>query len=107
MKQYRKKPVVIHAVQFVGTNWRECEAIDPSIITAVGNWDHSTGKPELKDAATNSCLSIRTLEGTMTAAINDWIIRGIIGELYPCKPDIFDAIYDPVIEEPAIAAESD
>jgi len=41
-------------------------------------------------------VEIDTLEGTMTAAPGDWIIRGIKGELYPCKPDIFAATYDPV-----------
>lgn len=42
---------------------------------------------------------IHTLEGTMTADVGDYIIRGIHGELYPCKPDIFKATYDPVLDE--------
>jgi hypothetical protein len=39
---------------------------------------------------------IKTLEGTMMVSVGDWIIKGIKGELYPCKPDIFDATYEPV-----------
>ncbi|MCV7210203.1 hypothetical protein H7J75_16200 [Mycolicibacterium canariasense] len=41
-------------------------------------------------------IAIRTLEGTMTASVNDWVIRGVQGEFYPCKPDIFAATYDEV-----------
>ncbi len=44
------------------------------------------------------CIDIQTLEGEMRADMGDWIIRGIKGEFYPCKPDIFEATYDPVNE---------
>ena len=47
-----------------------------------------------------STLVIPTLEGDMTASPGDWIIKGIEGELYPCKPDIFAATYEPVVESP-------
>ncbi|MCA2590197.1 MAG: hypothetical protein IM509_05455 [Microcystis sp. M31BS1] len=47
----------------------------------------------------NNKLSILTLEGTMTASTNDWIIRGVNGELYPCKPDIFEKTYELVKDE--------
>lgn len=49
-------------------------------------------------------LDIKTLEGTMRADVGDWIIQGVKGELYPCKPDIFAATYEPVIEPSADAA---
>lgn len=45
------------------------------------------------------CICIPTLEGTMTARPGDWVIRGVAGEFYPCKPDIFEATYKPVEEE--------
>lgn len=44
-------------------------------------------------------VRIQTLEGTMVGDINDWIIRGVKGELYPCKPDIFEATYEPVEDD--------
>lgn len=80
--KYRKKPVVIEAVRWTGGN----DSLQA--ISALGG-----GTLELADGRG---LEILTLEGTMTARIGDWIIRGIKGELYPCKPDIFAATYDPV-----------
>ena len=83
---YRKKPVVIEAVQFDRTNgtivakWcggRWMSEVKPSDPTDVAEW-----------------VAIPTLEGTMRAEIGDWIIRGVAGEFYPCKPDIFDATYE-------------
>lgn len=87
MAEYRKKPVVINAVQFLDTpESREDiqELIDCSRTTAgiVG--------PDARG------LAIETLEGTMTASIGDWIIQGVAGELYPCKPDIFELTYEKV-----------
>lgn len=81
--KYRKKPVVIEAVQWTGHNWPEIAAFyrDDNFTTIGQN------------------LNIATLEGVMTASPGDWIIRGVRGEVYPCKPDIFDATYDPVHEE--------
>lgn len=48
-----------------------------------------------RDSNDNSKLNIKTLEGVMTANAGDWIICGVKGEIYPCKPDIFDATYEP------------
>lgn len=77
-KQFRKKPVVIEAIQFVG-NFDEIEAF-------VGG-----------DASfTNGELVVATLEGPLHASRLDWIIRGVAGEFYPCKPDIFEATYEAV-----------
>jgi len=77
-RRYRKKPVVIEAIQFDG-NFDEVEAF-------VG------GDAEFRDGQ----LVIATLEGAMRADPHDWIIRGVKGEFYPCKPDIFAATYEAV-----------
>lgn len=85
MPFYRKKPIVIEAVQFTGHNFYEC-AYFMGLGDLTGNdMIHPTDIP-----------SIDTLEGKMTASKGDWIIRGVKGELYPCKDDIFKATYDMV-----------
>lgn len=88
MPQFRKKPVVIEAHRWDG-NLRS--DTDPQWLTDargaetiwVESWDESAP------------MLIETLEGTMKAQIGDWIIRGVNGELYPCKPDIFEKTYEP------------
>lgn len=82
MTQYRKKPVVIEAVQWRGDNVDEVFRIaDGSSL----HFGHSPGKAQ---------FDIGTLEGMMRANVGDWIIKGVKGELYPCKPDIFAATYE-------------
>lgn len=81
--KYRKKPVVIEAVKWTGENWDEIELFSPYGI--------SYNYP-----ASRRSLSIKTLEGEMTAECGDWIIKGVKGEFYPCKPDIFEATYERV-----------
>ena len=86
--KYRKKPVVIEALQFT----------DNESAQAIAEW---LGKPPVHlriNPATAICeyLRIDTLEGHMTANIGDWIIKGVRGEFYPCKPDIFAATYEAV-----------
>jgi len=83
MALFRKKPVVIEAVQFVGHNVAEVSTFMDS-------------SPVYGNKGADEWLLIETLEGTMRADKNDWIIRGVKGELYPCKPDIFTATYDEV-----------
>lgn len=78
--KYRKKPMVIEAVQFTGLNFNEIE-------TFVGG---DYGKNEKGEGV------IATLEGAMRVSLNDWITKGVKGEFYPCKPDIFDATYEEV-----------
>ena len=98
--KYRKKPVVIEAVQLLWGTWNEmCDHIKtpPDQPQPIGCFVDIDGKP------TNSCtevigLRIPTLEGEMLGTQGDWIIRGIKGELYPCKPDIFAATYELVGE---------
>lgn len=85
MTKYRKLPVEIEAVQFNGENRREVL---------------SFAYPSLSDDALAGAEAMRlpvvieTLEGDMTANPGDWIIKGVAGELYPCKPDIFAATYE-------------
>jgi hypothetical protein len=95
--KYRKKPVVIEALELRWDNWNEmCEFADVGKL--------SDGKPQgtyvdaegnQTDSATNTIgLLIPTKEGLMLGRQGDWIIRGLQGELYPCKPDIFEATYE-------------
>ena len=89
MAKYRKLPVVIEAVQLRWDTWSEmCEH------AGVGKLED--GKPTGELDGEKISLLIPTNEGLMTANENDWVIRGVAGELYPCKPDIFEATYDPV-----------
>jgi hypothetical protein len=85
MGRFRKKPVEVEAIQFAkdGSNWIEvhrfmgvqCPLPLPGIVTTYS-------------------VEIRTLEGTMRASRGDWIIRGVRGEYYPCKPDMFESTYE-------------
>lgn len=79
--QYRKKPVIIEAVLFTGLNHDEiADFCAPKPVKVGGGYT----------------LIIPTLEGEMTASKGDFIIRGVKGEFYPCKPDIFEETYDKV-----------
>lgn len=81
MPKFRKKPIEIEAVQWTGS-------MQP-IIDFIG-YDLPTYGPPFYGA-----LRIATLEGDHACQLGDWIIRGVKGELYPCKPDIFAITYDP------------
>lgn len=85
-KKFRKKPVVILAIQLDKTN---AEKIAEWCGGAT--WMDKMIFP-VEDRIT--VVYIETLEGVMWADIGDWIIKGIKGEFYPCKPDIFDATYE-------------
>ena len=87
MGAYRKKPVVIHAYQFT----------PESSGTELARWCGGRWYPdEPLGVHGKPVIEIDTLEGTHKAVIGDWIIRGIQGEFYPCKPDIFEQTYEPV-----------
>jgi len=88
--KYRKKPVVIEAVQFTGSNPDEIRAFcgDKVII----NYDDS--RWEIGVGAPIAIITIPTLEGTMAVSAGDFVIKGIQGEFYPCKPDIFEQTYE-------------
>ena len=77
MPKFTKKSVTIEAVQFVAANFEEIE-------------EFVDGDAEFRDGD----LIVATLEGPLRASPNDWIIKGVKGEFYPCKPDIFAATYD-------------
>ena len=86
--KFRKKPVVIEAVQFDKTNG--------SIIAKWCGGRHLSSIKSSDPPIEYECIDIPTLEGVMTARHGDWIIRGVQGEFYPCKPDIFAATYEAV-----------
>jgi hypothetical protein len=84
LKMYRKKPVVVEAVQWKSDNFREIEEF-------------------MKDSDRDlrmhgATIFIRTLEGTHAALPGDFIIKGVHGEFYPCKPDIFEETYEEVTD---------
>lgn len=94
MTKYRKKPVIIEAVQWNGRNFDE--------IMNFMKEDHGNKlnyENEEEHAYKTQELSIHTLEGIMKASKNDWIIKGISNEFYPCKPDIFEKTYELVEDE--------
>lgn len=93
MSKFRKKPVVIEAFQFkpvwrIGGAWADnapvwfLQAEQDGIATVWGDDEVPY-------------IIIKTLEGNMKGEAGDWIIKGVKGEIYPCKPDIFLATYDP------------
>lgn len=91
-KRYRKKPVEIEAIQWDGT----AEAATPII-----QWMLENDASVSYDCLTEPCygddgghaIVVRTLEGDMTVSPGDYVIRGVRGEFYPCKPDIFHQTY--------------
>ena len=93
--KFRKKPVVIEAYQ-----WKESDALNlrgkgwPNWLVAATRCAED-GADQIVTQSFEGYATIKTLEGEMRADIGDWIIRGINGELYPCKPDIFAATYEP------------
>lgn len=87
MAKYRKKPVVIEAVQFDGT----LQSVDGFMPYDAFEYRPSYHMPT---GSAPSSLTIQTLEGAMTANHWDYIIKGINGEFYPCKSDIFAKTYD-------------
>jgi len=78
--KYRKKPIEIEAFRFGHEEWPQ--------------WFYDEGYAIMSDL--DYKITIRTLEGNMIAKKGDWIIRGIVGEIYPCKHDIFIATYEAV-----------
>ena len=100
MAKFRKKPVVIEAWRFIVSDYQNLldpsDAPHPDWLKAAFElgfaWYQGGGDPY---------ITIKTLEGDHRARHGDWIIRGVKGELYPCKPDIFEATYDLVEEAEA------
>lgn len=78
MAKYRKRPVIIDAIEWTGKNEKQ--------VLDFMNWQHADVE--------NGELHIHTLEGRMHASIGDFVIRGVAGEFYACKPEIFHATYE-------------
>ena len=84
VKKFRKKPVVIEAIQLTKENVVDVLTFCNNAVNIVASNEDEMG------------ISILTLEGTMAANTGDYIIRGVKGEFYPCKPDIFEQTYEEV-----------
>lgn len=85
MPMFRKKPVVIEAVQYgPETPEKVLEEFQDDIADFIGD----------DVCVCGDCIQIDTLEGVMEASPGDWIIKGVMGEFYPCKPDVFAATYE-------------
>ena len=92
MPMFRKKPVVIEAMRFNGSQ---------ASFDRIWDWMGGDDGPNMGYSGTESepeSFGVKTLEGVMTCSCGDWVIKGVKGEFYPCKPDIFDATYEPVEE---------
>lgn len=95
MAQFRKKPVVIEAIQWTGHNGTEIELFIGKRLKIKSV--PSSIERELDNIPISEyTVEIPTLEGVMTATKMDWIIKGVKGEFYPCKPDIFNETYEEV-----------
>ena len=94
--KYRKKPVIIEAFKLERRELNWCQwahdALTENVIIS-----HNTGK--WFNPSEETYLIIKTLEGDMKASLGDYIIRGVAGEIYPCKPDIFEKTYEKVEDE--------
>jgi len=101
MPQYRKKPVVIEAVRMTKDVRTDMTKWPVWLHSAWNQLKGTIGSVyRLEHACPDGPLAIVTLEGPVTCQIGDWIIRGVKGELYPCKHDIFQATYEPVDDKP-------
>jgi len=90
MAQWRKKPIVIEAFQWTADHLQKEDPL--WIVDAIREgtvWFNHVGTPDIK-------MMIQTLEGAMEASPEDYIIKGVKGEIYPCKPDIFEMSYEAV-----------
>lgn len=91
MAKFRKRPVVIEAFQWTGgpDQTEEPEWIVSAMVRGDASIEKTPAGVEMR---------IETLEGTLIANAGNWIIKGVKGEIYPCKPDIFAATYEPVLQ---------
>lgn len=101
-KTFRKKPVEIEAMELRGGNSRIMDVylwVESHIGSTYPAMDDDTNGGSSTGVSIDPAdgqMVIRTLEGDMKASLGDWIIRGVQGEFYPCKPDIFAQTYDEV-----------
>lgn len=102
MSKFKKKPVVIDAIQYNAPFYSNIVDFitsfgDNSSEILVKVWDNPNEHLNVSNMSGTSHLAISTLEGNMKISNKDWIIRGVKGEYYPCKHDIFLATYEPII----------
>lgn len=102
MAKYRKKPVIIEAIQWNGHNINDIKMFVGSSLNVI---THKHYDPSSEPGSTSMVswedytIFIHTLEGDMKCDKGDYIIRGVNGEFYPCKPDIFDKTYEVIDEQ--------
>ena len=90
MAKYRKIPIIVEAIRWNGINLDEIKAfVGKSLIYEIIDDAWRAGK-----TSHHVIMKIKTLEGYMNVSINDFIIKGVNGEFYPCKPDIFEKTYE-------------
>lgn len=94
--KYRKKPVVIEAIQWTCNNLKEVMDFIGSEFKYEENTEYATNKFVYFNITKR--LLLHTLEGTMEVSKGDYIIKGVKGEFYPCKPDIFEITYEELKE---------
>lgn len=92
--KYRKKPVVIDAVQYKDGNFDPVLRAFPEAF----DWKSKMVEKSTDETRSKFEVEIPTLEGTMIASDGDYIIRGVKGEFYPCREDIFNLTYEPINE---------
>lgn len=90
--KYTKKPVTVEAMQLV----------DIESAHAIAEWSKGAARYDFDVYISEPVLRIGTLEGEMRASLNDWVIKGVQGEFYPCKPNIFAATYEPEYVAPPV-----
>ena len=93
-KKFVKRPIVVNAVKYDGTNGNEIVQYANEML----QFQSYTTEECYVDDKTNN-LYVQSMEGTMRALVGDYIIQGPFGEFYPCKPDIFDATYSEIDED--------
>lgn len=96
MPKFRKKPVVIEAVRLLNENTSIVDAVEFTFSVGMECsliWMNET----IDKVRAEGGFIIPTIEGDMKASFGDWIIKGVNGEFYPCKPDIFEKTYEPVV----------
>lgn len=86
--KFKKKPVVIEAIQFTRKSFNDIVKWIDAERTTMVEWDYD---PKIDD---DTYIVIKTLEGNMKVNLTDWVIRGVKGEFYPCRDDIFRMTYE-------------
>lgn len=97
MARFRKKPVVVEAIRWTGENLFDVLAFTGK-SDRFDEWFPTLDAYQEHVRSDNNVFKVFTLEGVMRASVGDWIIRGVKGEVYPCKPDIFVETYEPTMD---------